>query len=59
MQNNKEKPLILITNDDGINSPGLKALAEAILPFCNLLIAAPMVQQTVWAEVFLKEIKLV
>ncbi|TDO84355.1 5'-nucleotidase /3'-nucleotidase /exopolyphosphatase [Halanaerobium saccharolyticum] len=50
----KDKPLILITNDDGINSPGLKALAEAINPICNLLIAAPMEQQTGMGRGFLK-----
>jgi 5'-nucleotidase len=40
------KPLILITNDDGIFSPGLKAAAEAVAPLGDLLIAAPKVQQT-------------
>jgi len=42
----KSKPLVLITNDDGIDSPGLHALAEAIMPFCELLIVAPKFQQT-------------
>lgn len=40
------KPYVLVTNDDGISSPGLMALAEAIEPFCDLLIAAPHNQQT-------------
>ena len=34
------KPLILITNDDGIHSPGLLALAEAISDIADILIAA-------------------
>jgi 5'-nucleotidase len=40
------KPLILITNDDGIDSPGLVALAAALDPLGELLIVAPRVQQT-------------
>jgi 5'-nucleotidase len=40
------KPLILLTNDDGINSPGLAAAAMALDPLGELLIAAPEVQQT-------------
>ena len=40
------KPLILLTNDDGIHSPGLAALAKAIDPLGDLLIAAPHEQQT-------------
>jgi 5'-nucleotidase len=40
------KPLILLTNDDGINSPGLAAAAEALDPLGDLLIIAPSEQQT-------------
>lgn len=40
------KPLILITNDDGILSPGLIAAAEAADPLGDLLIVAPRTQQT-------------
>jgi len=40
------KPLILLTNDDGIQSPGILALAEALYPLADLLIAAPANQQT-------------
>jgi len=40
------KPYVLITNDDGIRSPGIIALAEALQPFCDLLIVAPRNQQT-------------
>ena len=42
----KTRPLILITNDDGIDSPGLHAAAEALMPFADLVIAAPAEQQT-------------
>lgn len=34
-------PLILITNDDGIESPGLRAAAQAVLPLGDPLIVAP------------------
>lgn len=37
----KRRPLILITNDDGISSPGLSAAAEAVHDLGDLLIAAP------------------
>lgn len=35
------KPLILITNDDGIDSQGLWAVVEALLPLGELLVVAP------------------
>lgn len=40
------RPLILLTNDDGIHSPGLIAAAEAVCDLGDLLIAAPATQQT-------------
>ena len=39
-------PLILITNDDGVRSPGLRALAEVALTLGDVVIAAPAMQQT-------------
>jgi len=36
-----EKPLILITNDDGITAPGIKALVQAALPFGKVVVVAP------------------
>jgi 5'-nucleotidase len=39
-------PLILVTNDDGIFSPGLHAAAEAVAELGELLIVAPHQQQT-------------
>ena len=41
-----DKPVILLTNDDGIASPGLLAAAEALLPLGRLIVAAPLTQQT-------------
>ncbi len=40
------KPLILVSNDDGVFSPGLKAAAEAVDTLGELLIVAPATQQT-------------
>lgn len=40
------KKLILITNDDGVFSPGLWAAAEAVMDLGEMLIVAPMHQQT-------------
>jgi 5'-nucleotidase len=40
------KPLILLTNDDGIHSPGLLAAAQALDPLGELLIAAPLHQHS-------------
>jgi 5'/3'-nucleotidase len=40
------RPLILVTNDDGIESPGLHAAAAAVADLGDLLIVAPKVQQT-------------
>ncbi|MEI8049129.1 MAG: 5'/3'-nucleotidase SurE [Bacteroidota bacterium] len=36
-----KKPLILITNDDGIHAPGLRFLIETIKPLGDILIVAP------------------
>ncbi len=37
----KEKPLILVSNDDGVNANGLTALIEVIKPFGNIVVVAP------------------
>ncbi|QJB58264.1 5'/3'-nucleotidase SurE [Pseudodesulfovibrio sp. zrk46] len=39
-------PKILITNDDGIHSPGLLAAAKAVSQFAEVTIIAPLEQQT-------------
>lgn len=36
-----KKPLILITNDDGITAPGINALIEAVRPLGQLVVVAP------------------
>jgi 5'-nucleotidase len=41
-----KRPLILITNDDGIDSPGLHAAATAVADLGDLLIMAPNSQRT-------------
>ena len=48
------KPLILITNDDGVLSPGIQAVAEAVIDFADVLIAAPAYQQTSMGRSFPK-----
>jgi len=39
-------PLIVLTNDDGVNSPGLIAAASALAPLGWVLVCAPREQQT-------------
>ena len=39
-------PLILVTNDDGIDSPGLRAAAMALDVLGEVLVVAPVVQQS-------------
>jgi 5'-nucleotidase len=40
------RPLILLTNDDGIDSPGLHAAAQAVADLGDLLIVAPSAQRS-------------
>lgn len=35
------KPLILVTNDDGITAPGIRNLLEAVRPFGHCVVVAP------------------
>jgi 5'-nucleotidase len=37
----KNRPLILVTNDDGINAPGLKALVEVARELGDVVVVAP------------------
>ena len=41
-----QKLQIVVTNDDGIESPGLRAAAEALMPLGDVTIVAPSHQQT-------------
>ncbi|MFC1524168.1 5'/3'-nucleotidase SurE [Thermodesulfobacteriota bacterium] len=38
---NNDEPLILLTNDDGINAPGLQALRESLQEICRTVVFAP------------------
>lgn len=40
------RPLILLTNDDGIHSPGLMAAIEAVHDLADLVVVAPKEQQS-------------
>jgi 5'-nucleotidase len=37
----EDRPLILVTNDDGVMAPGLRALAEAARPLGDVVVLAP------------------
>src|SRR6187549_2061790 len=41
MAKKKEKPIILITNDDGITSPGIRNLVEAVKDLGKIVVVAP------------------
>jgi len=36
-----KKPLILISNDDGVHAKGLKTLIEAVMPYGDIFVVAP------------------
>ena len=50
-----EPPLILVTNDDGVHSPGLHAAAEAVAGLGDLLLVAPATQQTAMSRAFVTD----
>lgn len=41
-----DRPLIMVTNDDGIASPGLRAAVRAVLPLGEVLVVAPAQQHS-------------
>jgi 5'-nucleotidase len=43
---NSQPPLILVTNDDGIHSPGLHAAVQAVCDLGEVIVAAPRQQRT-------------
>lgn len=47
-----ERPYLLLTNDDGIDSPGLAAAVRAVADWAELLIVAPRFQQTGMGRAF-------
>ncbi len=40
------RPLILVSNDDGVHAPGLHALREALLPIADVVVVAPEHEQS-------------
>lgn len=46
MSTQNRTPLILVTNDDGIDSPGLIAAVESVLGLGRVVVVAPTTQQT-------------
>jgi len=42
----KNRPLVLISNDDGIKAGGLKSIAMAVSEFAEVVVAAPSTQQS-------------
>lgn len=40
-ESTKEKPVILVTNDDGVSAPGLKNLVEAVKELGKIVVVAP------------------
>ena len=51
-----DKPLIMLTNDDGIASPGLIALIHAIGSLGELLVVAPRHQQSAMSRSYLAKV---
>jgi 5'-nucleotidase len=41
-----KRPLIFVTNDDGIDSPGIRAAVHAVLPLGEVVVLAPRHQQS-------------
>jgi 5'-nucleotidase len=41
MKTTTSRPLILVTNDDGVYSKGILALTQAVLPFGDVVVVAP------------------
>ena len=42
----KDKPLILVTNDDGINAPGIRALIDVMIKIGDVVVVAP--ESSIW-----------
>jgi 5'-nucleotidase len=41
-----ERPLILVTNDDGVHAPGIKHLVKALTPSYDVIVVAPASEQS-------------
>jgi 5'-nucleotidase len=46
MSDSKNRPLILVTNDDGVEAKGLKALIETVRPLGRVVVVAPAEPQS-------------
>jgi 5'-nucleotidase len=46
MQDNTQKPLIVLTNDDGVDSPGLLAVYKVLHDVADLVVSAPLEQSS-------------
>ena len=44
----KKRPLILITNDDGITAPGIRTLISVMNEIVMLLLSLPIVHKVEW-----------
>jgi 5'-nucleotidase len=42
----KKRPLVMVTNDDGVTSPGIVALADALGPYAQVSVIGPEGQQS-------------
>ncbi len=52
MEDDKDRPLILVTNDDGILSPGLRAAVRAAMRLGEVLVAAGSEEATAQFRAF-------
>jgi 5'-nucleotidase len=52
------RPLILVTNDDGYDAPGIAALTEAVMPLGRVIVVAPDREQSGAAHALTLEIPL-
>ena len=41
MQQESQRPLILVTNDDGITAPGIRNLVESVVDLGDVVVVAP------------------
>jgi 5'-nucleotidase len=41
-----DRPILLLTNDDGVQAAGLRTLREALLPVGHVVVVAPMYEQS-------------